>query len=233
MATSGQIAINPTLFKNLPFDVISDFAPVTLAVSSTNVLVVNPSVTAKTIKELIAYARTKPAPLKYGSSGVGQASHLAGVIFEMMSGANMTHVPYKGGGPSMLALITGEVDLVFSNAVSVVPQMKAGKVRALAVTTVNRSALLPDLPTIAEAGLTGYEANNWFGVLVPAKTPRVIVTQLNREIVSILNAPDVKESLFRQGFEPSPSTPEAFGAYIKSESVKWAKVVKESGATPE
>jgi len=233
MATSGQVAINPTLYKNLPFDVINDFAPVTLVVSSTNVLVVNPSVAAKSAKEFIALAKAKPMYLKYGSSGVGQASHLAGVIFESMAGAKMVHIPYKGGGPSMLALISGEVDLVFSNAVSVVPQMKAGKVRALAVTTASRSALLPDLPTVAEAGLAGYEANNWFGLIVPAKTPRAVVKQLNNEITMILNATDVKESLVRQGFEPSPSTPEVFSDYIRSESVKWAKVVKASGATPD
>lgn len=233
MATSGQIAVNPTLYKNLPFDVVKDFAPVTLAVSSTNVLAINPSVQAKSVKDLIALAKAKPGQIKFGSSGIGQASHLAAVILESMSGTKMVHVPYKGGAPSMLALVTGEVDLVFSNAVSVVPQMKAGKIKALAVTTAKRSALLPELPTVAEAGLPGYEANNWFGVLVPAKTPRALIDWLNQEIVAVLNAPDVKETMFRQGFEPSPSTPEAFGAYMKSESVKWAKVVKASGATPE
>lgn len=231
MATSGQLAVNPHIYKGLKFDVLTDFSPISLVVSSTNVLVVNPSVSATNAQDLISLAKAKPGHLRYGSSGVGQASHLAGVIFEMLAGTKMLHVPYKGGAPSMIALVSGEIDLVFSNAVSVLPQMKAGKVRPLAVTTTKRSALLPDLPTLSEAGLTGYEANNWFGIVAPSKTPSAIVDRLNREIMATLNSKGVQETLLRQGFEPSPSSPTAFGSYIRSESIKWEKVVKASGAS--
>jgi len=233
MGTIAALAINPSLYEKLPFDPVRDFEPVSLAVSSTNVLVVHPSVPAKSVKELIALAKSQPGKLTYGSSGVGGAGHLAGVLFDQLAGTKMVHVPYKGGAPAMIALIGGEVQLVFATAETAVPQIKAGKIRALGVTIAKRTALLPDLPTIAEAGLPGYEANNWYGVLVPAKTPRAIVDRLNREIVKVLNTPAVKATLFRQGLDASPSTPQEFGAYIKSEIAKWAKVVKASGAKAE
>ena len=233
MGTIAALAINPSLYSKLPFDPVKDFEPVTLAVSSTNVLVVHPSLPVKSVKELIALAKAHPGKLTFGSSGIGGAGHLAGVLFDQLAGTKMVHVPYKGGAPAMIALVGGEVQLVFSTAETAVPQVKAGKIRALAVTIAKRTALLPDLPTIAEAGLPGYEANNWYGVLVPAKTPHAIVERLNREIVKILNSQPVKESLFRQGLDASPSTPQEFGAYIKSEIAKWAKVVKASGAKAE
>jgi tripartite-type tricarboxylate transporter receptor subunit TctC len=233
MGTIAALAINPSLYQKLPFDPIKDFEPISLAVSSMNVLVVHPSVAAKNVKELIALAKAQAGKLTYGSSGVGGAGHLAGVLFDQLAGTKMIHVPYKGGAPAIIALVSGEVNMVFATAETAVPQVKAGKIRALGVTTAKRSALLPDLPTIAEGGLPGYEANNWYGLLAPAKTPPAIIERLNREVVKVLNMPNVKEQLFRSGLDASPSTPKEFGAYIKSEMAKWSKVVKASGAKAE
>jgi tripartite-type tricarboxylate transporter receptor subunit TctC len=232
MGTIAALAINPTLYGNLPFDPMNDLAPVTRAVDSTNILVVHPSVQAKTVKELIALA-TKDKTLNGGSSGVGGAGHLALELFNVLAGTKITHVPYKGGGPAMTDLLGGQINLIFATAASAVPHVKSGKIRALAVTTSNRSKLVPELPTVAEAGLKGFEANNWYGVVVPAKTPRPIIDRLNREFTAVLKMPEIQEVLFKQGLDAAPSTPEAFGAYIKSETAKWAKVIKASGAKPE
>jgi tripartite-type tricarboxylate transporter receptor subunit TctC len=231
MGTIAALAINPTLYGNLPFNPQKDLAPVTRAVDSTNILVVHPTVTAKTVKELIALAQTRS--LNGGSSGVGGAGHLALELFNVSAGTKITHIPYKGGGPAMIDLLGGQINLIFATAASAVPHTKSGKIRGLAVTTSNRSKLVPELPTVAEAGLPGFEANNWYGIVVPARTPRTIIDRLNKEFVAVLNAPDVKEVLFRQGLDAAPSTPQAFGAYIQAETVKWAKVIKASGAKPE
>jgi tripartite-type tricarboxylate transporter receptor subunit TctC len=217
MGTIAALAINPTLYGNLAFDPIKDLAPVSQAVNSSNILVVHPSVQAKSVQELIALAKAKPGTLNYGSSGIGGTGHLAGVLFDELAGTKMTHVPYKGGGPAMIELVGGQVQLVFATPPTAVPQIKSGKIRGLAVTTLKRSSVMPDLPTISESGLKGYDANNWYGVVVPVKTPKPIVTRLNTEIVKALNAPDLKELFFTQGLDPAPSTPEQFGAYIKSE----------------
>src|SRR3954466_5969905 len=178
MGTIAALAINPSLYQKLPFDPIKDFEPISHAVSSMNVVVVHPSVAAKNAKELIALAKAQPGKRAYGSSGVGGAGHLAGVLFDQLAGTKMIHVPYKGGAPAIIALVSGEVSVVFATAETAVPQVKAGKIRALGVTTAKRSALLPDLPTIAEGGLAGYEANNWYGLLAPAKTPQPIIDRL-------------------------------------------------------
>ncbi len=229
MGTIAALAINPSLYTTkLPFDPIKDFAPIVQAVDSTNVLSLHPSVAAGSVKELIALAKAKS--LNYGSSGVGGTGHLAGELFNTMAGVKMTHIPYKGGGPAMIDLVGGQVQLVFATAASAVPQIKGGKIKGIAVTTAKRSALMPNLPTISEAGLRGFDANNWYGLLAPAKTPRPIVMRLNTEITKVLALPDVKDFLFNQGLDPAPGTPEQFGAYIKSEMTKWAKVVKDSGA---
>ncbi len=229
MGTIAALAINPSLYTTkLPFDSIKDFAPITQAVDSTNILSLHPSVPAGSVKELIALAKAKP--LNYGSSGVGGTGHLAGELFNTMAGVKMTHIPYKGGGPAMIDLVGGQVQLVFATAASAVPQIKGGKIKGIAVTTAKRSALMPNLPTISEAGLPGFDANNWYGVLAPAKTPRPIIMRLNSEIAKVLAMPDVKNFLFNQGLDPAAGTPEQFGAYIKSEMTKWAKVVKASGA---
>lgn len=231
MGTIAALSINPTLYGNLPFDPLKDLLPVTRAVDSTNVLVVHPTVQAKTVKDLIALAKTKS--LNGGSSGVGGAGHLALELFNVLAGTKIVHVPYKGGGPAMVDLLGGQINLIFATAASAVPHIKSGKINALAVTTANRSKLMPDLPTVAEAGLPGFEANNWYGIVVPAKTPRPIVDRLNKEFVAVLSLPDVRDILFKQGLDAAPSTPEAFGAYIKSETSKWAKVIKASGAKPQ
>ena len=227
MGTIAALAINPSLYKKLSFDPLTDVLPVTRAVDSTNILVVHPSVPAKNVKELIALAKTKP--LNGGSSGVGGAGHLALELFNLQAGTKIVHIPYKGGGPSIVDLVASNINLIFATAASSVPHINTGRIRALAVTTAKRSGLVPDLPTISEAGLKGFEANNWYGVLVPAKTPRNIIDRLNKEIVAVLALPDVKELLFKQGLDVAPSTPEAFGAYIKSEKAQWEKVIKAAG----
>jgi tripartite-type tricarboxylate transporter receptor subunit TctC len=231
MGTIAALAINPTLYGNLPFDPLKDLAPVTQAVDSTNILVVHPTVQAKSVKELIALAKTKS--LNGGSSGIGGAGHLALELFNVSAGTKITHVPYKGGGPAMTDLLGGQINLIFATAASAVPHVQSGKIRALAVTTTKRSKLVPDLPTVAEAGLPGFEANNWYGVVVPAKTPKPVIDRLHKEFTAVLNMPEIREILFRQGLDSAPSTPQAFGAYIKAETAKWAKVIKASGAKPE
>lgn len=227
MGTIAALAINPSLYKKLPFDPLKDVLPVTRAVDSTNVLVLHPSVPAKDVKELIALAKSKP--LNGGSSGVGGAGHLALELFNLQAGTKIVHVPYKGGGPAMIDLLAGNINLIFATAASAVGHIKSGKIKALAVTTAKRSGLVPDLPTVAEAGLKGFEANNWYGILVPAGTPRPIIDRLNKEITAVLNMADIKEFLFKQGLDVAPSTPEAFGAYIRSEKAQWEKVIKAAG----
>jgi tripartite-type tricarboxylate transporter receptor subunit TctC len=227
MGTIAALAINPSLYKKLPFDPLKDVLPITRAVDSTNILVVHPSVPVKNVKELIALAKTKS--LTGGSSGVGGAGHLALELFNLQAGTKIVHVAYKGGGPAMIDLLGGQINLIFATAASAVGHIKAGKIRALAVSTAKRSGLVPDLPTVAEAGLKGFEANNWYGLLAPAKTPRNIIDRLNKETIAVMNMPDLKEFLFKQGLDVSPSTPEAFGAYIKSEKAQWEKVIKAAG----
>jgi tripartite-type tricarboxylate transporter receptor subunit TctC len=224
MGTIAALAINPALYAKLPFDPLKDVLPITRAVDSTNILVVHPSVQVSSVKDLVALAKSKP--LNGGSSGVGGAGHLALELFNLQAGTNITHVPYKGGGPAMVDLIAGNINLIFATAASAVSHIKSGRIKALAVTTGKRSGLVPDLPTVAEAGLKDFEANNWYGILAPAKTPRPIIDRLNKEIVAVLNSPDIKAFLFKQGLDVAPSTPEAFAAYIRSEKNKWEKVVK-------
>jgi len=233
LGTIAALSINPHLYEKLPFDPLKDLLPVTRAVDSTNVLVLHPSVAAKSVKDLIALAKAKPGALNCGSSGVGGAGHLALELFNLQTGVKMTHVPYKGGGPAMIDLLGGNIQLIFATAASAVGHIKSGKIRALAVTTLKRSPLVPDLPTVAETGLKGFEANNWYGILVPAKTSRAIVMRLNKDASTALLAPDTKELLFKQGLDVAPESPEAFGAYIKSEFVKWGKVVKSAGLKAE
>ncbi len=233
MGTIAALAINPALYEKLPFDPLKDLLPVTRAVDSTNVLVVHPSVAAKTVKELIGLAKAKPGSLNCGSSGVGGAGHLALELFNLQTATKITHIPYKGGGPAMTDLMGGQIQLIFATAASAVGPIKSGKIRALAVTTLKRSQLVPDLPTVAETGLKGFEANNWYGIVVPAKTSRAIVMRLNKVATTALETPEIKDILFKQGLDAAPESPEAFGAYIKSEGVKWAKVVKASGLKAE
>jgi tripartite-type tricarboxylate transporter receptor subunit TctC len=224
----GTIAlvINPSLGK-LPFDTFKDLMPVTQAVDSTNILIVHPSLPVKSVKDLVALAKSKP--LNGGSSGIGGTGHLALELFNLQAGTKITHVPYKGGGPAMIDLLAGNINLIFATAASSISFIKAGKTRALAVSTAKRSQLVPDLPTVAEAGLKGFEANNWNAFFVPAGTPRPIINRLNKELAGALNAPDIKEFLFKQGLDAAPGTPEELAKYMKSEYVKWAKVIKAAG----
>ena len=230
MGTIAVLAINPSLYPDLALDPTRDFVPVSRAADSTNILVIHPALPAKNVRELIALARARPGQLVYGSSGFGTAGHLAGELFCSQAGVKMVHVAYKGGPPSMIDLIAGRLQLIFATAVTAMPQIKAGKIKALAVTTAKRSVFALELPTVAEAGLPAFEANNWYGLVAPVKTAPDIINRLNKEVVSLLNAPDVKEALFRQGIEAAPSTPEDFAAYMKTEIAKWSKVVKASGA---
>jgi tripartite-type tricarboxylate transporter receptor subunit TctC len=229
----GTIAlvINPILTKKMPFDTFKDLLPVTQAVDSTNILIVNPAVPAKSVKELIALAKAKP--LNCGSSGIGGTGHLAVELFNLQAGTKITHVPYKGGGPAMVDLLGGQIQLIFATAASSITHIQSGKARALAVTTEKRSSLVPDLPTVAEAGLKGYEANNWNGFYVPAGTPRAIVNRLNKELAAALTAPDIKDFLFKQGLDAAPGTPEQFAKYMRSEYAKWTKVIRAAGIEPQ
>ncbi len=233
MGSAGPLAINASLFGKMPFDPIKDLAPVTLAASTPNVLVVHPSLRAATVKELIALAKARPGEINFASSGHGTPAHLAGELFNSMAGVKMVHVPYKGAAPALADLLGGQVQLMFSTMPPALPHVKDGKLRALAVTSAKRSPAAPDLPTLDEIALPGFEANTWHGVVVPAGTPATIVARLNREIVAILHLPDVVERFSSQGAEALGSTPEEFAAYIRSETLKWAKVVRDSGAKAE
>ena len=233
MGSAGPLAINASLFGKMPFDPIKDLAPVTLAASTPNVLVVHPALRAATLKELIALAKARPGEINFASSGHGTPAHLAGELFNLMAGVKMVHVPYKGAAPALADLLGGQVQIMFSTMPPALPHVRDGKLRALAVTSAKRSPAAPELPTVDETALPGFEANTWHGVVVPAGTPGAIVARLNREIAAILNLPDVVERFSSQGAEALGSTPEEFAAYIKSETLKWAKVVRDSGAKAE
>jgi len=230
MGAVATHAINPTLYAHIPYDPVRDFEPVTQVASTPNVLVVNPSLPVSTVKEFIAYAKAHPGQLNFGSGSTGSAGHLAGELFDTMAGVKMVHVPYKGAAPAMQDLIGGQIQLMFDNLASSLGQIRAGKVRALAVTTAKRSSLAEELPTIAESGLPGFDISTWFGVFAPGGTPRPIVERLHDEFVKALAAPDVRDKMLRLGAEPVGNTPEEFAAYIKSEAQKYAKVIKASGA---
>jgi len=230
MGAVSTHAINVTLYSKLPYDPIKDFAPITLITSVPNVLVVHPSVPARNVKELIALAKARPGALNFASGSTGSAGHLAGELFKAMAHVDMVHIPYKGAAPAVVDLMAGQVSLMFDNLASALPNIRAGRVRALAVTTLRRSPMLPELPTISEAGLRGFDVATWFGVLAPAGTPPEIVTKLNAEIVRILRTPEMKERLATLGAEPVGNKPEEFAAFIKAEIPKYARVIKASGA---
>jgi tripartite-type tricarboxylate transporter receptor subunit TctC len=225
LMTNIAHSINVTLYRKLNYDYLKDFSPVTRLASTPNILVVHPSIPAKSVKELIALAKAKPG-MNYASSGSGSAPHLAGELFKYMTGIELTHIPYKGGGPATVALVAGEASMGVATMPSALPHVKSGRLRALAVSTAKRSAATPELPTIAEAGVPGYEFTTWYGVLVPTGTPKDIITRLNREFIKVQGLPDVKERLAASGFEPETSTPDEFAKYMRSEVAKWGKVVK-------
>jgi tripartite-type tricarboxylate transporter receptor subunit TctC len=226
-------AIGATLYPKLPYDLITSFAPVIQLATTPYVLLAHPTVPAKNTAELIALAKARPGQLNYASAGGGSATHLSGELLKSMAGVNIVHVPYKGTGPAVTALLSGEVDLYFATVPAALPLVETKKLRALGVTSARRSPLMRDVPAIAEAGLKGYETSTWHGILAPAATPADIVVKLNAEIARTLAQPAVRERLVGQGLDPVGGTPEQFGAYLKTEISKWAVVVKASGARPE
>ena len=230
MGFVGTHAINSSLYRTMLYDPVKDFEPVALVAMVTIILVVHPSIPVKSVKELIALAKAKPGELSFGSPGNGTPQHLAGELFDTMTGVKMVHVPYKGAVPALTDLLGGRLSMIFSSMPPALPHVQTGKLRALGVTSATRSPAAPDVPTIAQSGLKGYEVINWYGVLVPAKTSKEIVGKLNGEVVRIMNLPAVKERLAAQGAETFTSTPEKFAETIRTETEKWAKVVKFSGA---
>jgi tripartite-type tricarboxylate transporter receptor subunit TctC len=231
LANVGVVSILPHLLKKLPFDPQKDLAPVTLVVNSLSVLVVHPDLPVRNVRELIAHAKANPGKLSFGSAGAGTDTHLAGELFKSMTGTQMVHVAYKGGAPAILDLTAGRVELSFMSVASTISWIKSGKLRALAMTGTKRFELLPELPTMAEAGVPAYAINNWYGLFVPVGTPGDIVRRLQAEAARAVQKPDVRAKLIAAGLEPALNTPEEFAAYIKSENAKWSKIVRDSGAT--
>jgi tripartite-type tricarboxylate transporter receptor subunit TctC len=229
----STLAINPAMYKKVPYDALKDFAPISQVVSLPNVLVTHPSLPAKTVKELVAFARARPGQLNYASAGVGTNPHLSMELFLAMTGLKMTHVPYKGAGPGLVDTVAGHVSVMTPSIISGLPHVRGGRLRALGVTSAKRAGGVPDIPTIAEAGVPGYDAVQWFGVLAPTATPRAIVVRLHGEIVRVLQAADVKGRLSGDGADPVGSSPEEFAAFLRAETAKWAKVVKDAGIQPE
>lgn len=231
VCTTATHAISPALYKKLPYDHIKDFAPISLISATANVLVVHPSVPVHTVTEFIHYAKAKSGKISYGSAGVGSTLHLSMELLKAMTGINVVHVPYKGGAPAVADLLGGQVQAMFGALPLQLPHIKAGKMRALGVSSAKRSAQLPDVATLAESGVPGFEVTLWQGVCAPAAVPKPIVHKLNADTVEALNLPDLRQRLAEQGVEAAPSTPADFAAFISSETIKWAKVVKESGAS--
>ena len=231
MGTVGTHAINASLYKKMPFDPVKDFAPLTRVANVPNLLVANPAQPYKSVKDLIAYAKANPGKVNFGSSGNGSSIHLSGELFKSLAKVDMQHVPYKGSAPAVTDLLGSQIGIMFDNMPSAIQHVRSGKLVPLAVTTAKRSPELPNVPTIAEAGVPGYEATSWFGMFAPAGTPAPVLAKLNAAIVKLLAQPDVKKKINEQGAEVYSETPEQFAAFIQAESVKWGKVVKESGAS--
>jgi tripartite-type tricarboxylate transporter receptor subunit TctC len=223
-------AINPGLYRKLPYDTLNDFAAIALAATVPNILVVHPGVPVRTVEELVAYVKARPGKVTFASSGTGSSSHLAGVLFARMAGLDMAHIPYKGGAPAQADVMGGQVTLTFANMQSAIPHVRGGRLRGIATSGARRSAAAPDVPTLDESGLKGYEANSWFGLFTAARVPAPIVTKLNAEVLRSLQVPEVKERMAAQGAEPIPMTAPEFGQFVRAEVTKWARVVKEAGA---
>jgi tripartite-type tricarboxylate transporter receptor subunit TctC len=230
LLTGAGLVTNPSLYARTPYDAVKDFDPISLMALGPNVLVVHPSLPVRSVKDLIALAKAKPGQIAFAGSGSGSTPHLAGELFNTLAGVSMVHVPYRGTGPAMIGVLGGETPVMFLPAISAVPQIKSGRLRALAVTSLSRLPAMPELPTVAEAGLRGYESSQWYGLLAPAGTPDDILNSLNTHVVNIVQAADVKQRLSDDGLVPVGNSREQFAAYIKSELVKWAKVIKQSGA---
>lgn len=228
MGTAATHSINNTLYPKLKWDAVKNFAPISLVARVPNILVVNNSVPAKSVRELIAWGKANPGKLNHGSPGLGSTGHLSAELFKSSTGLNMTHVPYKGSAPTLADLSAGQIQVVIDNMPPYLPHVQSGKIRGLAVTTAQRSAAAPDLPTMQEAGVAGYEAGSWFGLLAPAGSPRDVVARLSAETARILRLPDVKARLSALGAEPVGGTPEEFAAFIRSEQAKWRQVIRQA-----
>ena len=233
LIASFAFAVNPSLYSSLPYDPDRDFAPIVLAATTPNLLVVNPQMPVHSIKDLIAFAKANPGKLNYASAGNGSSNHLSMELFKMLTGIDMVHVPYKGSAPAVNDLLGGQVNLMFDNAPNVLPQVKAGKLRALAVSSKQRSPIVKDLPSVAEAGVPGFDVSVWFGVMAPAGTPRSVIDRLNAEINAILHLAQIRQAFTNQGVEAAGSTPEEFASFLAAQKMKWSRVVKESGAKAE
>ncbi len=233
LIVSFAFAVNPALYASLPYDTDKDFAPIVLAASTPNLLVANPELPVKSVKELIALARSKPGNLNYASAGNGSSNHLSMELFKSLTGIDIVHVPYKGSAPAVTDLIGGHIDLMFDNVPNVLQQVKAGKLRALAVSSKERSPFIEGLPTVAESGVPGFDVSVWFGVVAPAGTPQPAIAKLNAELNSILKLAEVKQAFNNQGVQPAGGTPGAFSSFLAAQRAKWAKVVKDSGTKAE
>jgi tripartite-type tricarboxylate transporter receptor subunit TctC len=228
IGTIGNIAIAPHLQSKMPYDPQKDLVPISQLANALNVMVIHPSVKATTVKEFIALAKKEGSKMSFGSSGSGATDHLAGEVFNTLAGLQMTHIPYKGGGPAMIDLVGGQVQVVFATVSTAIGSIQGGRIRALGMTGNQRFERLPELPTIAEAGLVGFEVNNWYGLYAPTGTPKDIITRLNAEVVKTLAMPDVKSQLLDAGIIATSSSPEAFAAYTREETMRWGKVVKDA-----
>ena len=233
MATIASMATNVSLSRNLPYDPVRDFAPITLVASQQLVLLANPGFAAKSVSELIQLAKAKPGQIAFATAGNGTGGHLTGELLKLLAGIDLLHVPYKGSAPALVDVISGQVPLTFISVITGLPQIKSGRVRALAVSGTRRSPALPEVPTMLEAGVRGFESSTWYGVLAPKATPRGVVMKLNGEIVAILRLPEVKDRLLAEGAEPVGNSPEQFGEFIKSEIAKWGKVIRAAGLRAE
>ena len=233
LIVAAGFAINPSLRRKLPYDTARDFAPVGRVGGGPYLMVVHPSIQARTVKEFVAWAKARPGQVNYASVGVGSPPHLAAELLKMTAAIDLNHIPYKGGGAVLPDLMAGRVSAFFGSISTLKPQVDAGKLRAIAVTTVKRAPAMPDLPTFIESGLEGYEVNGWYGLLAPGRTPAAIVNRLNGELGQVLNEPETRERFLQRGMEPAPGSAQEFGALIRSEIAKWEKVIRAAGIQPE
>ena len=233
LVTPAPFTINPSLLAKLPYDALNDFAPITLINTTPLVMVVHPGVPAKNIKELIALAKSKPGKLNFGSSGTGGSNHLAGELFDAMAGVKMVHIPYKGNAGALTDIVGGHLDVVYNGVTSAIALIKGGKLRALAVTSLQRTPALPDVPTLNESGLKGFEAVAWNGLTAPAKTPRDVIMKINADVLKIVSSPELRERLKADGSDPVGNSPEQFATFLRDEIAKWAKVIKFANVKPE
>jgi tripartite-type tricarboxylate transporter receptor subunit TctC len=231
LALTAQLAVNPALFKKVPYDPLKDYDPVIFLGNGGYILIVHPSLPVRSVKELIALAKARPGQITYASSGNGSGAHLCSELLDMMAGIKLVHIPYKGGGPALVDLLAGQAQTLFATPVASTPHIQSGRIRALAISTAKRSLGMPDLPTVAEAGVPGYDSGVWYGILAPAGTPRDIILKLNGEIARVLAQPDYRNLLVQNAIDPVGGPPEDLTKFIRSELVKWAKVVKDANVT--